>query len=410
MGSNGSSRVVVVGAGAASVAVAEGLRRRGFAGSIAVVGEESIRPYDRPPLSKQILAGTWAPERAVLLSEAREQGLELEWHLGRRASGCDREQGAVLLDDGGSLRYDHLVIATGVTPRTIPSVDLSGVYVLRTLDDALALRARLERGTRLVVVGGGFLGLETAATARMLGAEVTVVEPLDAPLAQRLSAPVAARLVRLHEAHGVRVLRGVGVAALHAASPGPPFPFGEASGGEPGERRPVRTVQLTDGTVLDADLVLVAIGCRPAVEWLQGSGLILDDGVVCDERCSAGPGVWAAGDVARWLHPRLGRHVRLEHRMNANEQGQVVAKNILGGEEAFAPIPFFWTDQYDARVQVWGVIPHEAEPTVEPGLDLDSDSFVATFRDPGDQRVVGALGWNATRRLPGYRAQIAATW
>jgi NADPH-dependent 2,4-dienoyl-CoA reductase/sulfur reductase-like enzyme len=401
--------VVVVGAGAAGVAVAEGLRRRGFAGSIAVVGQERARPYDRPPLSKQVLAGSWPPERATLLSDEREQGLGVAWHLGRRACSLQRERREVVLDDGESLGFDHLVIATGVMPRTLPAVDLTGVHVLRTLEDALAIRARLGTGARLAVIGGGFLGLETAATARALGAEVTVVEPLQHPLAQRLSHPVAARIVALHEQHGVRMMSGISVARLAADRDGPAFPF-EESGAEPQAPRPVRAVHLTDGTILDVDLVLVAIGCRPAVDWLDDSGVMLDNGVVCDEYCSAGPGVWAAGDVARWLHPRLGRHVRLEHRMNANEQGLAVAKNILGAREPFAPIPFFWTDAYDVKVQVWGAIPDHADPILEPGDDIDADSFVVTFRDPDAGRLVGALGWNAMQWMPRYRAEIAATW
>jgi 3-phenylpropionate/trans-cinnamate dioxygenase ferredoxin reductase component len=211
----------------------------------------------------------------------------------------------------------------------------------------------------------------------------------------------------VHRDHGVRVLTGVGVSAFHGARPDPAYPF-LGSSGEPAEPAPVRAVELADGTSLDADVVLVAIGCAPCVDWLAGSGLELDDGVVCDEYCAAAPGVWAAGDVARWKHVALGRHVRLEHRMNAGEQGHAVAKNILGSPTPFSPVPFFWTDQYDVRIHVWGVVPEDATAQLSEG-DADGDSFVVTFREPGD-RLVGVLGWNAAPRLRAYKQQIVETW
>jgi NADPH-dependent 2,4-dienoyl-CoA reductase/sulfur reductase-like enzyme len=399
--------VIVIGSGAAGTSAAEGLRRAGYAGAITVVGEEHAEPYDRPPLSKHVLRGSWGLERATLLSERRYAQLDATWLLGRRAVALEVERRVVATDDGAELEYAAAVIATGVRPRMLPAPDLSGAHVLRTDVDAMSLKAALGPGTRLVVVGGGFLGLEVAATARELGEEVTVVEPLEEPLAARLGSVAARRLVAVQRERGVRVLSGIGVAAFHGERGDPASPF-LGSSGEPGEPAPVRAVELTDGETLDAGVVLVAIGCSPCVEWLEGSGLQLDDGVVCDEYCAAAPGVWAAGDVARWKHVALGRHVRLEHRTNAGEQGQAVANNIVGPPTPFAPVPFFWTDQFDVRIQVWGVVPADATAHVAEG-DPDGDSFGVTFREPGG-RLVGVLGWNAARRLRPYKEGIGESW
>jgi NADPH-dependent 2,4-dienoyl-CoA reductase/sulfur reductase-like enzyme len=390
--------VVVVGAGAAGLAVAQGLRRGGHEGAIVLVGDEQGTPYDRPPLSKHVLAGR--QERVDLVPDKRLASLDIDWRLGHAARSLDVSTRRLLISDGSEIAYDALAIATGVAPRTLPSPSPAGVSVLRTLEDAEALRARLVAGTRLVIVGGGFLGLEVAATAAQMSVDVTVVEPLERPLAARLGSTAAARLLRLHEDHGVVVRTGTSVAEM----------MSEAHGG--GSVETVRAVQLTNGELLEADAVLVAIGCDPNVQWLDGSGLQLDDGVVCDEYCAAADGVWAAGDIARWWHARLGRHVRLEHRMNANEQGQAVAQNILGARTAFAPLPYFWTDHFDVKIQVWGVAGDESQGFVETCVEKDEegDSFVLTFRDAGDSRLVGVLGWNAARLMPPYRAELAADW
>lgn len=376
--------VLIVGSGAAGVMTAQGLRRRGFEGRVAMIGAEPAHLYDRPPLSKQVLAGKWEPRKAVLMPAARIEGLEIEFREPAAAVALDLDRRVVTTADGAGHEYDELVIATGVTPRLAAWCD-DGVHVLRTMDDATRLRAALDRGGRLAVVGAGFLGLEVAATARALGLEVTVVEPLAEPLAGRLTEPVASRLLGLHRRRGVEIRTGVGVS------------------GRDGDR-----LLLSDGSSLAADLTLAAIGCVPAVGWLADSGLPIEDGVVCDDRCRAAPHVWAVGDVARWHHRRLGRSVRVEHRMNANDQGAAVAANILGADEPFIPIPFFWTDHYETKVQMWGVLPVGVEPEIAEG-DLD-DSFVLTVAAPRDGRVVGAIGWNAARSMPGYRAAIAATW
>ena len=379
--------MLIVGAGAAGIGTAAGLRAEGFTGSIVIVGEEHYPPYDRPPLSKQVLAGAWRLEKATLLSEARLATLELDARLGRRIDSVDLDAGVAITDLDDAIAFERLVIATGLRPRRLPDSAASGVHVLRTFDDALELRAALAQGVRLAIVGAGFLGLEVAATARGLGAEVTVVEPIAEPLADRIGPFAAARLIALHEANGVRIRSGVGVRAIETTNDG---------------ACRVRGLRLADGSLEAADVVLIAIGCEPNTEFLNGSGLDLSDGVVCDQYCSAAPRVWAAGDVARWFHPALGRHVRLEHRMNATEQANAVARNMGGRIEPFAPVPFFWTDHYDVKIQVAGFIPPGAEGE---SVHDENGSFVRIFHD-GAGNPTGVLGWNAAKAMLPYRRQI----
>ncbi|GHH39790.1 NAD(P)/FAD-dependent oxidoreductase [Lentzea cavernae] len=371
-------RVVVVGASAAGVTTAETLRREGHTAGLVLVGDEKVLPYDRPPLSKQVLAGTWEPERTALrpASAYTDHGIELR--LGTPATGLDLARRKVVLSSGEEIGYDGLVIATGTTPRTLPfGHDLGGVHVLRTMDDALALRGDLLRSSSVVVVGAGFLGSEAAAAARRMGLDVTLVDPLPLPLVRQFGDRVATAIAELHEEQGVRLRMGTGVVALHGE--------GAVSG-----------VELTDGSVLRADIVLVAIGAVPATDWLAGSGVPVDDGVVCDATCKAVDHVYAAGDVARWFNPRFGGLMRVEHRMNATEQGMAVARALLGAPTQFAPTPYFWTDQFDAKIQAHGVFPAEAEMVVAHG-SLADRKFVAHYLVDG--RVVGVLGWNMARQL-----------
>jgi NADPH-dependent 2,4-dienoyl-CoA reductase/sulfur reductase-like enzyme len=381
------SHVVIVGASAAGLSTAEALRRKHFDGQITIVGDEPCQAYDRPPLSKQILAGEWDADRARLFPPARVLRIGAELRLGHGATSADLAGHRVVLDNGEVLRYDELVIATGVRPRTLDGADADGVFVLRTLEHSQALAAAIGRHRRMVIVGAGFLGLEVAATARKLGADVTVIEPLGAPLASRLGAYTAQRLLALHADRGVEVLAGVGVESLMLS-------------GEAGGQRS-NGVRTTGGEVIDSPIVLIAIGCVPNVEWLSGSGLDLEDGVGCDAFCRAAPHVWAAGDVARWPHPGLDRHIRLEHRMNAPEQGAAVAANIMGAERAFAPVPFFWTDHYETKIQLAGVVPHGA---VERSEVEDDHSFVRTFW--ADERLTGVVGWNAAKAMMPYRQAL----
>jgi NADPH-dependent 2,4-dienoyl-CoA reductase/sulfur reductase-like enzyme len=381
-------RVVVVGASAAGTTVAESIARLDPEREVVIVGDGPDLAHDRPPLSKQVLAGDWEPDQAALLPPARRAALTARLVLGSAATGLDCDRRLVHLDDGDSLAYDDLVIATGVRPRRLDPATPPGLHVLRDLADSLRLRAELGPGRRLVVVGGGFIGLEVAATARRLGTSVVVLEPTHAPLAPRLGATAAARLVERHRREGVDVRTGIGVVAVETGTDGR-----------------VARVLTTDGAEIGCSTVLVSIGSEPTVGWLVGSGLDLTDGVVCDEFCRAAPGVWAAGDVACWHHRSLGRLVRVEHRLNATEQGLAVATNIVGPARPFTPTPFFWTDQYDVRVQLAGELSPDAVEEIEP-LD-GADSFLHTFRIDGV--LTAALAWNAARALLPLRRELAAT-
>lgn len=357
-------RILIIGASAAGLAAAETLRREGFDGTLTLVGDEPDAPYDRPPLSKQILSGEWSPRRLPLRASADLDALGLDLRLGVAATGLDLAEPAVRLADGSAVPYDGLIVATGVRPRRLPG---QGAHVLRTLNDALALRDRLGPGRRLAVVGAGFLGAEVAAVARGLGCEVTLLEPAPVPLAHTLGEQVGRMLSQVHLDHGVDLRTGVTVT--------------EANGGR---------VRLADGELVEADEVLVAIGSLPNTEWLEGSGLTVADGLVCDAYSAAAPGVYAAGDVARWHNPLFGTSMRIEHRTNAAEQGMAAARNLLHPEarKPFAPVPYFWSDQYDMKIQAYGHLRgHDGIAVVEG--DLNKRRFLAAYRT-GD-RLSGVL-------------------
>lgn len=381
--------VLVVGACAAGLTTVEALRRHGYRGKVTVLGEETHTPYDRPPLSKQVLAGTWQPDRTQLRPREALSALDAEFILGDPAVGLDATTRTVRTASGRALRADAIVVATGTRPRTLPGQSgLSGVHALRTLDDALALRTGLLSATRLVVVGDGVLGAEIAATARTMGLDVTLAGPQHAPMAGQLGHGVADLLAELHTARGIRLRLGAGVRALAGSA-------GAVTG-----------VSLHNGEVLPADLVVVAIGADPVTDWLRDSGLRVDNGLVCDSRCRAADGVYAVGDVARWHHDQLGALLRLENRTNAGEQAMVVAANILGGDRAYTPVPYFWTDQFDTKIQVHGVVPAGAgaEMTVVDG-DPATGRFVARYRSEG--RVTGVLGWNMPKQTRLRRQDVA---
>ncbi|MER5327185.1 NAD(P)/FAD-dependent oxidoreductase [Streptosporangium roseum] len=381
--------VLIVGASAAGLSTAEALRRNGHQGRLTLLDAEPHLPYDRPPLSKQVLAGAWEPERARLRGQAQLEALGAEFVRGEPAVALDAAERAVITASGRMLRGDAVVIATGLTPCRLPGQDgLAGVHMLRGLDDALALRARLTAGTRLVVVGEGVLGGEIAATARGLGLEVTLAGMGDAVLGDQLGDEIGGLLTRTHAERGVRLRLGAAVDALT------------------GEAGRVTGVRLAGGELLPADAVVVAVGCRPATGWLEGSGLTLGDGVECDARCRAAEGVYAVGDVASFVHEGLGRRLRLENRTNATEQAQTVAANILGADRPYAPIPYFWTDQYDAKIQAHGLPSPAAEVTIAEG-DPEQHRFAALYREDG--RVTGVLGWNMPKQARLLRQRTLAT-
>ncbi|MDH6217932.1 NAD(P)/FAD-dependent oxidoreductase [Streptomyces pseudovenezuelae] len=380
------AHVLVVGAAASGLTTVEALRRKGYGGAITVLGDEPHPPYDRPPLSKQVLSGTWEPARTELRTGEYLAGLQAEFHLGDPATALDVPTRTVRTQSGRELRADAVVIATGVRARTLPGQELlAGVHVLRTLDDSLALRADLLAATRLVVVGEGVLGCEIAATARTLGLDVTLAGPLAAPMALQVGPLVSEALAALHTERGVRLRMGAGVAGLTGAG-------GRVTG-----------VRLATGEVLPADVVVVAIGAVPATDWLADSGLELDNGVVCDARCRAAAGIYAVGDVARWHHEHLGRLLRLENRTNATEQAMAVAATLLGEEQAYLPVPYFWTDQYDAKLQVHGFLPVDSQVDVVEG-DVTARRFVARYHHGG--RVTGVLGWNMPKQTRLRRQEV----
>ncbi|MEV0177676.1 FAD-dependent oxidoreductase [Streptomyces sp. NPDC050803] len=368
--------ITVVGASLAGLSAVRALRAEGYDGEIVVVGEERHTPYDRPPLSKDFLTGDLDAE-ALALGDADEyEDLDVQWVLGERAVRLDTLARTVTLAGGRHVRTDGVVVATGASPRMLPGMDgLAGVHTLRTLDDAQALRAELLDGLpRVVVIGAGFIGAEVASTAHRLGLHVTVVEALDVPLERQLGREMGLVCSSLHTDHGVRLLCGTGVAGLV------------------GEGR-VTGVRLADGQVLPADIVVVGVGVRPATDWLAGSGVHVDDGVVCDAGCSTSvPGVVAVGDVARCPNPFTGRHARIEHWSNATEQAKTAARTLLTGVPAPAPLtaPYFWSDQYKVRIQLAGHVAPGAEPELVEG-DLDSRSFTAVYRREGTPVAVLSL-------------------
>jgi len=385
-------RVAVVGTSLAGLRAIETLRREGFDGRIVAIGAETHLPYDRPPLSKELLAGKAEPDDIAL----RKQGvddLDVEWVLGTPATALDAATRTLTLADGSTVEADGIVLATGSTPRRLPNQpDLDGVLMLRTLDDALALRARLAALPRIVVIGAGFIGAEVAATCRERGLDVTVLEALPQPMVRGLGPELGAVIADMHRDHGVDLRTGVQVDAIE------------------GETR-VERVRLGDGSTVAADVVVVGVGVAPDTAWLEGSGLALDNGVVCDAACRAAPGIVAAGDITRWPNALFDDELmRLEHWTNATEQGVHAARTLLADSpQPFAPVPFVWSDQYDRKIQTVGLVSADADLHTAHGSYAERQ-FVSLFGRGG--RIVGALGFNRPRQVMQYRRLIAerASW
>jgi 3-phenylpropionate/trans-cinnamate dioxygenase ferredoxin reductase component len=383
--------VAVVGASLAGLRAVQALRRAGFAGRVTVIGEESEPPYDRPPLSKEVLAGKWDVARTALLRED-DAALEVDWQLGKRAESLDLADRRVVLEGGLAVPFDGLVVATGTYARRLPNAPaLPGVHVLRTLADCLALRAELDRSPRVAVIGAGFIGLEVTATCRGRGLAVAVIESLAAPLERGLGAVLGAFVGEIHRDQGVDLRLGARVARLVG-----------------GDR--VEAVELADGSRVPADVVVIGIGAAPATGWLESSGLELADGVVCDAACrtTRAPFVVAAGDVARWPNPLFGgAPARIEHWTNATEQADHAVATLLAGQggEPFAPVPFVWSDQYDRKIQIAGRLEGADETRVVDG-SLAERRFVMLFGRGG--RVTGVVGMNRPRLVMRARALIRA--
>jgi 3-phenylpropionate/trans-cinnamate dioxygenase ferredoxin reductase component len=394
--------VIVVGASLAGLRATETLRAEGFTGQITLVGEELHLPYDRPPLSKQVLAGTWPPEKAVLADRKRAGELRVHEVLGHRAIRLDVDKHLIEIDDGTELMGDALILATGASPRHLPGTETltqrDGLFTLRTLDDSVALRAAITavESCRVVVIGAGFIGAEVASTCAGLGCVVTVIEAMDIPLSNVLGAVIGTHCGSFYDAHGVDLRAGQGVAGIRRL---------EGLSGGTG-----LVVETADGALLEADVVVVGIGVAPAVDWLKDSGVTLDNGVVCDDRLFAADGVVAAGDVARWTWHHDGAHeqIRIEHWQVAAEAGTAAARSLLAGADhavPFTPVPYFWSDQFGIRFQVLGNPGGDDEVEIVSG-SFEEGKFVALFGRAGRLRAVMAIG--RPRQLMGYRPLLEA--
>jgi 3-phenylpropionate/trans-cinnamate dioxygenase ferredoxin reductase component len=381
--------IVIVGASLAGLRAAQAIRQTGHDGPVAIVGAETHRPYTRPPLSKELLAGAHEAHDCALACA----DLDVRWRLGVRACGLDPERHELMLDGGEVLAYDRLLIATGSRARRWPdaTVHLEGLHTLRSVDDALALRAALAARPRLAVVGAGFIGCEVAASARKLGLDVTVIDVAHQPM-PALGAELGARCAELHRSHGVDLRLGTGVDRFEGAGR-------------------LEAIRLDDGSRVEADLAVIALGAVPNTDWLDGSGLQLEPGVVCDAtlRARGADEVFCAGDVAAWPHPMAeGDLVRIEHWTNAAEQGAAAGRNMLAAPEeraAYDAVPYFWSDQYDVKIQAVGLTAR-ADRTEVLESAADGSRFVAA--GVRDGRVVAAVAFNAARRLAFYRRRLAA--
>lgn len=388
--------IVIVGASLAGLRAAEEIRHEGHTGPVVIIGEEMHAPYDRPPLSKQVLAGKWEIDRIHHHAPDAHDTLELEFRLGFRATGVDTDSRTVTCSDGSQVVYDGLVIATGAATRCLPGTEgMPGVWMLRTLDDCLGIKAGIAAAgdePRVVVIGAGFIGSEVAATCQGLGASVTLLEAHHTPLARVLGDEMGQACADLHLANGMDLRTSITIDHLESDPTGPD---------------PV-TVCLDDGTRIAADVVVVGIGVSPAVDWLDGSGVMLDNGVFCDGTLFAADRVVAAGDVANWVRPSTGRPARVEHWTNAAEGGAAAARNLLAGSAAavaYDPVPFFWSDQYTTKIQMIGLPGPDDEVVVVSGSGSEG-KLVALYRTA--DRLGGVLTLSQPAKLMGYRPLLAA--
>ncbi|MEV6119268.1 FAD-dependent oxidoreductase [Streptomyces sp. NPDC052077] len=380
-----SDRVVIIGASVGGIRTAQELRKLGFDGDITVVGAEAEQPYDKPPLSKQLLLGTRSESDISLLGEGGWEALGVTPRLGVRAESLDIDSMEVRLSDGDDLEYDALVIATGVRPRTLAPEfhELDSVFTVREIAHARALAERAALGP-VVIIGAGFIGAEIASSFRSLGAAVTLVEALSAPFARVLGDEVGALLADLQRENGVELLTEAAVESIERH----------------GERTSVR---LTDGRTLEAATVVVGIGSIPNTEWLKGSGLKITDGVVTDAGCAVQPdgfgphaeSVFAIGDVARQIDPKTGKDYRVEHWTNAAEQAHVAARQILDptSEPSSLPAPYFWSDQFGIKIQMVGRPGEATSVTLRRFSVKGAERTVAVFENDGAFAAAVTFGW-----------------
>jgi NADPH-dependent 2,4-dienoyl-CoA reductase/sulfur reductase-like enzyme len=385
-------KIVIVGGGLAGAKAVEALREQGFAGTLTLVAAEEHLPYERPPLSKSYLAGTSPFDDAITLPADwyREQDVDLR--TGTRATALDAAAHQLSLDDGSTLGYDRLLLATGSVPRQLPlpGADADGVLYLRTREDSDAIKARFGEDRRLVIIGAGWIGLEVAAAARGAGTAVTVVEVAELPLLGVLGPEIAQVFADLHTAHGVDLRLGTSVTQLTTEG-------GKVSG-----------VQLGDGTVLPADAVVVGVGVRPDVELAEGAGLAVDNGVLVDAALrTSDADVYAVGDIANQDHPVLGQRVRVEHWATALNQPATAATAMLGNDASYTNLPYFFSDQYDLGMEYVGYAPRGSYTQVVVRGDLAAREFVAFWLD-GQRRIKAAMNVNVWDVVDEVKPLIAA--
>jgi len=379
------SSIVIVGASLAGIRAAEVLREESFSGSITVVNEEKFSPYNRPPLSKQYLSGEWSEDRVQLRNPEQIAALDLDFRDGVRAQSLDLDACTVALSSGAELTFDGLVIATGARNRSHPLLEgHPSVFSLRTLQDAQNLRAALGNAKSLLIVGGGFIGCEVASTARSLGLEVCIVEPQHALMLRGLGSEIGAALANLHKQQGVDIRCNTSITQVTKEGPS-------------------TVVQLSDGTKLTPDLIVVGIGTVPSTDWLAASDVACDGGVITDERCRVltvngahATNVVAAGDIARSFSPTLGHLIRSEHWTAAQEQGADAARTLLcdltgRSDEApvHDPLPYIWSDQFGKKIQIVGHLKPEDPIHIAKG-SYEEAKFLTLIEREG--QLVGAIG------------------
>ncbi|HEY4977106.1 MAG TPA: FAD-dependent oxidoreductase [Gaiellaceae bacterium] len=375
--------VVVVGSGLAGLRSAETLRARGFDGRLTLIGEETHLPYERPALSKELLAGKRTPEQLTLRQPEFFRQQQIELALGRRVETVSPERHTLLLSDGRELAWDALVLATGARARRLRGLDApAGVHYLRTLNDALSLSAALARGKRLAVVGAGFIGAEVASTAVSLGLDVSVIEPLQSPLERVLGAEIGMLLAERYRAHGVELRLGTGVTGFVS-----------------GEDGRLRALQLSDGSQIVCDVAVVGIGAEPAGELLGGREIETDSSGRTEH-----DDIYACGDVASSWRPSLGRRLRMEHWTSAAGQAAAVARTILGEESVHDDVPFFWSDQFGLRLQYVGFASEWARIEIEG----DDETFSARYFDQ-EERLLAALVANRPSEIASLRRELASS-
>ena len=382
-------QIVIAGAGQAAVQTVDTLRRRGYTGQLTVVGDEPWLPYQRPPLSKKYLAGSLERERLLIRPPQFFADHHVIAHLGQRITGLERRERQVRLDDGRVLPYDALVLATGSHPRRlrVPGIDLAGVHYLRTIAEADRIRDECRHGGRLVIIGGGYIGLEVAATARELGMEVTVLEMADRVMNRVTCPEVSAFYSAEHTRHGVQIRCHETVRALH------------------GDAGRVHAVLTEQGGEYPADVVVVGVGVAPADELASAAGLECENGVVTDAHCrTSDEAIWAAGDCASHLNRQYGKHLRLESVDNAFEQGNTVALNLVGTPTPHDKLPWFWSDQFDLKLVIVGVS-HGYDRTVMRG-DPRTHSFSACYLRDGELIAIDSI--NSPKDQMAARKLIAA--